>query len=158
MIRKYNEISFNLNTKIYSKELIFKTAYVFIDKLYIYFDSASDGDMIVTLRAKDKSRDNQLEELKGEFSNELLNVLLRENASERNKKIVEIIIGGAITASLRGTKVEPGDGWLNEKQNAKEDKELEMAVESLRHELAQFDNKNENKASVLNVSKQIKNK
>jgi len=131
-------ITFNLNTKIYSKEVILKTCYALIDRMYIYLDSAPAGGIAVALKGKEKLNNSRFEKLKGEFFNELLNVTLRENVSGRNKKIVEYIVGGAITASIRGVKTKPDKGRLQEKQHLKESKELEEAVESLRRELAEF--------------------
>jgi His-Xaa-Ser system protein HxsD len=97
---KENEIIFEINTKIYPKEVVYKTCYVFIDRAFVYLDIIKKDLIEVSLKGKENLNKKQLENIKGEFSNELLNVLLRENISKRNQKVLEYIVGGAITASL----------------------------------------------------------
>jgi len=137
-----NEIILEINTKIYPKEVIYKTCYIFVDQVFIHLDIVKKGSVRVLLKSKKDLDRKQLENMKREFSNELLNVLLRDNVSRRNKKVVEYIVSGAIAASLRGIKTESDEVLLLEKKHLKENKESEKAVKSLRRELAKFDTEN----------------
>jgi len=95
-----NQINFCLNTKIYPLEAIYSAAYVFLDRAYIYLDGDPKKEIIVSLKLKKISNQNDLESLEGEFYNELLNYLLRTKIAKKNKKIREFIIGTALTSAL----------------------------------------------------------
>ncbi|PJB99424.1 MAG: His-Xaa-Ser system protein HxsD, partial [Candidatus Nealsonbacteria bacterium CG_4_9_14_0_8_um_filter_35_12] len=84
-----NEIIFSLNTKIYPQEIIYKTCYTFIDRMYVYLDSLKKNEIIVSLKSKEKLTKKQPESLKDEFLNELLNILIREAVSKKNQKFLE---------------------------------------------------------------------
>lgn len=139
-----NEIIFEINTKIYSKEVIYKTCYVFIDKVFIYLDVIKNGFIEVSLKGKQDLNKEQLENLKGEFFNELLNILLRENLSKRNQKIVEYIVSGAITASLP------------KKEEKNESFDLDQEIENLKRELELIDGESFEDDS-LGIKKTAKN-
>jgi len=143
-----NEIIFEINTKIYPKEVIYKTCYVFIDRFFIYLDIVKKDSIMISLKGKENLNKKQLAKMKGEFSNELLNVLLRENVSKKNQKILEYIIGGAITASLPG----------NEKKA--EISDLDKEIEDLKKELneieeADFENDPLSIKKIVSVGKKI---
>jgi len=101
-----NEIIFALNSKIYPLDAVYNACYVFIDRMYIYLDSSKKNEIIVSLKTKGKATKDELEDSKNEFFNELLNVSLRKNISKQNHKILEYIVGGAITASLEKPEME----------------------------------------------------
>lgn len=128
-----NEIIFEITTKIYPKEVIYKTCYFFIDKVFIYLDIINKDFVAVSLKGKKNLSKKQLKNIEGEFLNELLNVLLRENVSKRNQKILEYIIGGAITASL------PGNEKKVETSNIEtSDMDLNKEIEILKKELEEI--------------------
>jgi His-Xaa-Ser system protein HxsD len=122
-----NEIVFEINTKIYSLEIISRACYVFIDRVYIYLDTFKKGTVAVFLRGKQELGKKELEALRGEFFNELLNALLRENLVKKNQKILEYIVSGAITASLP------------KKEESKGDIDLDREIEKLKKELESID-------------------
>jgi His-Xaa-Ser system protein HxsD len=97
-----NIIKFNLDLKIYPLEVIYQTCYVFLDKVYIFLDISSPQKVSVVLRGKKGIFQKQLENLKGEFYNELLNSCLRAEISKQNKKIREVIIGRALFSAIGG--------------------------------------------------------
>jgi His-Xaa-Ser system protein HxsD len=120
-------ITFEISTKIYPKEVIYKTCYVFIDRFFIYLDIVKKDSIMISLKGKENLNKKQIASMRGEFSNELLNVLLRENVSKKNQKILEYIVGGAITASLPG----------NEKKD--EMSGLDKEIEDLKKELDEIE-------------------
>lgn len=97
---KDNQIIFSLNAKNYPKEAIYSTAYIFLDRAYIYLDGDPEKEVIVFLKGKENLNKPQLEALRGEFLNELLNYLLRVEVAQSNQKIREYIVASSLVASL----------------------------------------------------------
>jgi len=144
-----NEIIFSLNTKIYPQEIIYKTCYTFIDRMYVYLDSLKKNEIIVSLKSKEKLTKKQPESLKDEFLNELLNILIREAVSKKNQKFLEYIIGGAITASLEKPEMK--------KENKKEGMDkVEKEIEFLKKELGKIECSEDYKKDPLNIKKIFK--
>jgi len=89
-----NTLEFTINTKIYSVTAIYQTAYLFLDKVYVYLDGDPSKEIEVVFKAKEDKLD--LEKIADEFYNELLNQLLREKVSSTNAKIREYIVSQAL--------------------------------------------------------------
>lgn len=89
-----------VNLKAYPLEAIYGAAYVFIDRAYIFLDYSSDDKIEINFRAKEKTDSKDLENLKGEFLNELLNYSLRLKIAKHNHKLREFIVSQALFASL----------------------------------------------------------
>lgn len=93
-----NIINIKLDTSVYPLEAIYSAAYVFLDKVYIYLDSADSGKNInVNLKSKNNK---DIESLKGEFLNELLHSVHRMHIYKNNKKIREYIVERALFSSV----------------------------------------------------------
>lgn len=140
-----NEIKFNVKTSVYPQAIIMKTCYVFIDRMYIYLDKASKDEISVVLRGKSILSQKDLEKIKGEFNNELLNTILREDLVKTNKKVIEYIVGGAISAALE--KKEP----TNDDNDVMD---VEKEIEALKKELEKIDG-SDYKSDSLNIKKII---
>lgn len=125
---KNNQIIFSLNPKIYPPEVIYSTAYVFVDRAYIFLDGDPKKGIKVFLKGKKSLTAKQLKNLKDEFLNALLNSSLREKIAKKKKKILEYIVGGAITAALEKPKFE-------EPAKGKEMEEVEKEIAALKKEL-----------------------
>lgn len=130
---KDSEITFSVNPKIYPKDIIFKACYTLIDKIYVYLDSPEQNTIVVSLKTKEKTTKKKLEKLRDEFLNELLNASVRKNISQKNQKIVEYIVGGAINAALPKIKSQ------NDNANTDDDdiSKIEAEIEALKKELEQ---------------------
>ncbi|MBN1326110.1 His-Xaa-Ser system protein HxsD [Candidatus Falkowbacteria bacterium] len=89
-----NLLEFKINPKIYTLNAIYKTAYFFLDKVYIFLDGDPKKEIKVTM--KSKSGMGELEKVASEFYNELLNQLLREKVSYTNAKVREFIVAKAL--------------------------------------------------------------
>lgn len=90
----------NINLNIYPLEAIYGAAYVFVDKVYIFLDSLTEGKVEITFRSKNEDEVEMLEKIEGEFMNELLNYTLRLKLSESNKKIREYVVEQALFSAL----------------------------------------------------------
>ncbi len=82
-----------VNSKIYSKEIIFAVGYVFLDKAYILLDRGKD-DIIVYLYPQKKSAN--LKTLSLEFCNELMNYAHYFSRSENNAEAIKTIMQRAL--------------------------------------------------------------
>lgn len=123
-----NQIFLALNQKVYTKDSILKTCYIFIDRLYIYLDNPKKNEILVSLKGKKNLTQEELTALKGDFLNELLNVIVRKEISSKNQKILEYIVGGAITVALEKS------GVVREQEDPQM-KKIEEEVEALKKEL-----------------------
>jgi His-Xaa-Ser system protein HxsD len=116
-----NQIVFSLNTKNYSQEAIYNTAYVFSDRVYIYLDGDPEKEIKVFLKGKENLNKSQLEALQGEFLNELLNYLLRIEVAQSNQKIREYIVASALVASMPSELLNQSAQTETESSDWKED-------------------------------------
>ncbi len=154
--QKNNAITFEVSSKIYAKEIVYKACYVFIDKLYIFLAPTEKKDAItVTLKGKVTLTKKGLEKLEGEFTNELLNCLVRENVSKRNQKVLEQIVGGAMGAALGMGEANSG-GDKNEEAEIEnnigdDDSEIEAAIATLRKELEAIETEDSYEEDTLGI-------
>jgi His-Xaa-Ser system protein HxsD len=98
-------VKLTLNKGLYTKEVLFGTAYIFIDRAYVFLDRNEEGDYLVQLKMKEDTPHKDLEALVGEFSNELVNQLLRVSVSKRNAKIREAIVSRALFSNFNERKI-----------------------------------------------------
>jgi len=99
MAKKQNKTVVLINPKLYSLEAVYGAAYAFLDKAYVYLEQGPKSRIQVNLKGKEKMTKKDLEALKGEFLNELLNFSLREKISKNNKKIREYIVARALASA-----------------------------------------------------------
>ncbi len=88
-----------IDTKIFSKDIVLKAAYNFLDKGYFLFSIDDDKNIIIQFTTKDWVLEKP-ENIIWEFSDELLNVYLRDKLEKDNKDIREKIVWAAIANSL----------------------------------------------------------
>ena len=100
-----NQVIFYLSVKIYSLEAIYGAAYVFIDRAYLFLDSCSEKKIAVFLKGKNKLSRKQLEALKGDFLNELLDYAFRIKLSRNSRKLREFIVGQALVSAYGDDEV-----------------------------------------------------
>ena len=100
MKTKDNTIKFLLNLQDYPLEAVYGASYVFLDKAYLFLDSRASKKIEVSLKGKKKLTKKQLEDLKGEFLNELLNYTVRINLAKSNRKLREFIISQALFSAV----------------------------------------------------------
>jgi len=84
----------SVNPKIYSLDIVYSAAYVFLDKAYVVLDGDPDTEIRVELRFKGQKGD--LETLGRDFNNELINYAVYKNESESNRGIKEQIVARAL--------------------------------------------------------------
>ncbi len=132
---KWQKFELLIDTSIYKKEIIFKTAYLFLDKGYFFFKKENKNLMVqFSLKSWEKIK---LEDIIKDFSNELLNNMLRGVIVKENKVVRDEIITSAIKNSLREAEL-PND-W----------KGYEESDENY------FDNRDENSNQEIDFDKDI---
>jgi len=82
-----------INPQIYSLDVIYSAAYVFIDKAYIIIDGNPKKEIKVIIKPKENYDLNQLGM---EFNNELLNYAVYKKQSDKNRGIRETIMQRAL--------------------------------------------------------------
>ncbi len=88
-----------IDTGIFPKDIILKAAYNHLDKWYFFFKHDTDGNIVLEFTRKD-GVDIQPKIVIGEFSDELLDVYLRDKLEKDNKVIREAIVTKAINGPL----------------------------------------------------------
>lgn len=95
-----DQINVIVNSELYPLEAIYGACYVFLDKAYLRLSGDPKKEINVSIKPKEKEGKKKLEEISGDFLNELLNYSLRCKISSNNRKIREYIIGKALYSSL----------------------------------------------------------
>lgn len=90
------KLRFTINLENYSLETVYQAAYCMLDRLYFYFDKKSASSLLAEVKPKGPASAAELEALKDEFFNELLNAELRALVAKRTKKIREALIAQAL--------------------------------------------------------------
>jgi len=95
----YSEIT--LKQGIYSKEAIFATAYIFIEKAFFILDYNKNDEIIINIELKNnKENKNELENVVKEFLNEIINYENYLIQSKESKEIRETILKRALLTNF----------------------------------------------------------
>jgi His-Xaa-Ser system protein HxsD len=88
---------------LYPKDAVYGAAYIFIDRCYVWLDRPRAGRISVRLKPK-AGVSRALEELAGEFENELLGQAWRRMIIDENRQLIEQVT----TQALAGAAGPPG--------------------------------------------------
>ena len=86
---------------LYALDAVYGAAYLFVDRCYVLLGRPQERRVSVRLKAKGETSQEELEAMAGEFSNELLNQVLRLRIGERTKKIREYTLAKAFFSQPR---------------------------------------------------------
>jgi len=134
-ISKKKSIDLVFDSKIYPLEAIYIASYIFIDNFYIFLDGDPNSKIKVKLTPKtnNSSSNQNLNNTKEEFLNELLNCTLRYRISKENKNLREFILGTALLGSVG--KLNPSEDFFEDERSlAKELEQLQAADEIISDE------------------------
>jgi len=93
-----DSIRIELDESLYPKDAIYGASYIFIDRCYVHLDRPSASRISVTLKPK-PGLDPKLEDLAGEFENELLGQAWRRLITEENRQLIQQVSTLALTGS-----------------------------------------------------------
>lgn len=88
---------------LYPKDAIYGASYIFIDRCYVWLDRPKPGRVSVRLKLK-PGVERSLDDLAGEFENELLGQSWRRMIIEENRQLIEQVT----TQALSGAAGPPG--------------------------------------------------
>ncbi|MDD5769648.1 MAG: His-Xaa-Ser system protein HxsD [Candidatus Gracilibacteria bacterium] len=88
-----------IDKNLFSKDIVLKAAYGFLDLGYFFFKLDENENIIMQFTKKSGVK-KEPKEIIGDFSDELLNVYLRDKLEHDNKEIREKIVGTAIANSI----------------------------------------------------------
>jgi len=95
-----NQIIFTIKTKLYPLDAVYGASYAYLDRAFLFLDEKKKGEILVSVKSKEKMSRKQLQALAGDFQNELLNYSFRATISNNNKKLRETILGRALLGAL----------------------------------------------------------
>jgi His-Xaa-Ser system protein HxsD len=88
---------------LYPKDAVYGAAYIFIDRCYVHLDRPSPGRISVRLKLKEGVK-RALDDLAGEFENEILGQAWRRQIIDENRELIEQVT----TQALAGAAGPPG--------------------------------------------------
>ena len=91
-------LTVELDEALYPKDAVYGAAYVFIDRCYVHLDRPREGRISVRLRPKPGAA-RSLDELAGEFENELLGQAWRRLIADENRHLIETVTTQALGAA-----------------------------------------------------------
>jgi len=100
-----------VDKNLYSLRSILGTAYIFLDRFYIFLDKIDEEKISIQIKAKNGGQEEA--SMVDDFKNELINTSLRLKISEDNKNIREAIV----SAALYGVSIEEKRGQGNKDDN-----------------------------------------
>jgi His-Xaa-Ser system protein HxsD len=89
-----DQLSVCVNTDIYSTEALFRVCYLFTDRCYLFLSHGEESS-VIKVRFTRKSDNSDMNEIAGEFSNELVNQKVRLDVAAETKQIRELIVAQA---------------------------------------------------------------
>ena len=103
-VKRKNQLLIYLDPKIYPLEAIYGACYVFVDRAYLFLDGDPKEKVKVFIKGRKRMTKNELEKLKGEFENELLNYSFRISLAKYTKDIRDMIVERALFSALSHEK------------------------------------------------------
>jgi len=88
-----NTCVLSIDDRIYCKEVILKTAYLFVDDYYMFISYKSNHIITVSIQNK---KDLPLSDIDKRFSNELIAQMVHYDLSNTNRNIKDLILGRAL--------------------------------------------------------------
>lgn len=122
-----------INKDIFSKDIVLKAAYNFLDKWYFFFKIDNENNIILQFTAKEWNNETP-ETIIWEFSDELLSVYLRDKLEHDNKDIREKIVWAAIANSLDDSNFVEFDTNMQEQNQIDFDKDIDEILREIEND------------------------
>ncbi len=85
-----------INTNIFSKDVVFATAYLFLEKYYIEINLSKTNKEIIVVTIEPKDKQNYNENIANIFNNELINYANYYEHSKKTSELRKIILQRAL--------------------------------------------------------------
>lgn len=89
------EVALSVNTGLYGIDAVFQACYTFTDRCFFHFSHKGGEDVVLSMRRK--REDGDVDDLIGEFVNELINQRVRIDLFRRTHLLREMIVAQAFT-------------------------------------------------------------
>lgn len=119
-----------IDTQIFSKDIVLKASYNFLDRGYFFFKFDEKQNIILQFTAKEDIKIDP-KKIIGEFSDELLDVYLRDKLEKDNKVIREIIVEKAINGPIDANNFVSLDTDKQEKNQIDFDADLDDILKEI---------------------------
>lgn len=120
-------VSFVVDEAMFSRDVVFGAAYLFVDRCWVFLSSPSAQEIEVRLTSRNASvSEEELRELAGEFANELLNQGVRTQVGEKTAQIREYYLARAFFSDPNQSSIDALLAELDAEEL--EDDELEISV------------------------------
>ena len=123
-------VRFPIDETLFPLDAIYGAAYLFVDRCYVFLDRPADAQVEVQLRTKGDADEAALEELAGEFANELLNQALRVRVGESTRKIREYTMAKAFFSQTQTTSIDALLAELDAEELDEDPLEIEVPWET----------------------------
>ena len=120
------KVAFVLDESVYKKDAVYGTAYLFIDRCFVYLTRPAESQVGVELVSREETTEAELEALAGEFVNELLNQMVRAQVGEATARIREYYMARAFFSTDTQTTIDDLLAELDDEEL--EEAPLEIAV------------------------------
>lgn len=88
-------VTMDVSESLFTIDAIYGTAYLFVDRCWLFMTRPSDGVVGVNLKTKEDTDEAGLEALAGEFANELLNQAIRVQIADSTSTLREYTMARA---------------------------------------------------------------
>jgi His-Xaa-Ser system protein HxsD len=88
-------VTMDVAESLFTIDAIYGTAYLFVDRCWLFMTRPSDGVVGVNLKTKEDTDEAGLEALAGEFANELLNQAIRVQIADSTSTLREYTMARA---------------------------------------------------------------
>jgi His-Xaa-Ser system protein HxsD len=99
-------VTFAVDEGLYPLEALYGACYVFIDRCFVYLSRAADGSVSVRLTARASASASGLDDLAGEFANELLSQVTRLRLSQATARLREYYTAAALRAATSAPSID----------------------------------------------------
>jgi His-Xaa-Ser system protein HxsD len=89
-------VDVTVDLALYPIEAVMGTAYVFVDRCYVFLDKPAEGKVQIQLTGKPGLADAELRAIAAEFQNELLSQALRFELGKRHERVRELLMARAL--------------------------------------------------------------
>ncbi len=122
-------VRFQVDESVYDLDVIMGSAYLFLDRCYVFLDRVGDRRVQVVLRTRGAASEEELGALAGQFANELLNQALRKQIGEANGRLREYIMARALFSADGPSTIDRLIAELDAEEMASDDLDIPVPWE-----------------------------
>jgi His-Xaa-Ser system protein HxsD len=101
-----DQITFEVDESVYPLEAVYGAAYLFLDRCFVYLTRPKADFVDVRLTARESASAADLDNLAGEFANELLSQVTRLRLAQSTARIREYYTAAALRAAASAPSVD----------------------------------------------------